>query len=812
MESYLIFLSALAAGLLGTGLAKRVATRLEIGTYPNQRNIHSGFKPLLGGIGIFAGTVAGILIAIFWKEYYWQMFNIKYAAILFSAFLMMLTGMYDDVRGLHAGQKFLLQFIAATIVIFSGCRIETVLNPFGDPLQLHWASIPLTYLWLIGVTNAVNLLDGLDGLAGGVSFIALGSFAILAFVQQDWMTFAVSLAMMGGILGFLRYNYHPATIFMGDTGSLFLGFILAALALKGLQRSEGNIALLIPITILGVPIGDTALAFFRRLNRGEHPFKADKDHLHHRLLFLGLSHRQSVHTIYIISVLFGLAALLMAGESGFYGVVLLLLLIGVIVFILRRLGYLEAARSKSYLGDEEVIRVLRQTAPLSMRRFWHKFFLLLTDIITINLALMASYWLRFYSGMFETSYSFAPDYFLTPALLVVVTLFFLGLFSLNGLYGMRWDLSRFDQAMRVSRVIVFAILLVFLITLDPEHLFASSRLNLLFFASLLLIFVNLGRLVLIQVEKKFSVLEYAMHNTLMIGSGEKARKTLKDIRKNPHLLYSVVGYVDKSASAVLGGDVKCLGTYEDIPQLIRDHGVEEVIIAISERSRDQILNIVAYGENLRVNFKIIPQMYDVISGHKTEEVIGHGLMRLFPDHMLPWQWLLKRGLDVLVAFTAMVVLAPLFVIIVLTQLLRGIRPLFVMPESIGKNGKIYGQVRFNTGSKDSGWDRFLRRSYVDRLPALINVVLGFQSLVGPRPETPETVDELRRKIKFYNRRFMIRPGLTGLAQLRFRYSDSLKDKREQFKQDLFYLENMSIRFDLRILLRSLFILFFRRLG
>jgi UDP-GlcNAc:undecaprenyl-phosphate GlcNAc-1-phosphate transferase len=265
MESYIIIVISLVIGFIATYGTRHLAIKYGIGTVPNKRKVHSGFIPHMGGLGIALGGAFGLLVALFWKEYYWNMFTLKYAGILIGALLMLASGIIDDTKGLKAREKFMLQMIASTIVIYSGCRIETIINPFGDPIQLGFFSIPITYLWLIGITNAINLLDGLDGLAAGVCLIALATFSVLAYQQQDWMTFAICLAFIGGILGFLYFNYHPASIFMGDTGSLFLGFLIAALAVKGLQKSEGNIALLVPIISLAVPIGDTALAFFRRL-------------------------------------------------------------------------------------------------------------------------------------------------------------------------------------------------------------------------------------------------------------------------------------------------------------------------------------------------------------------------------------------------------------------------------------------------------------------------------------------------------------------------------------------------------------------
>ena len=161
MESYVILGISICIGLFSTYVTRFYTIRHGIGTVPDKRKIHSGFIPHMGGLGIYLGGVAGLLISIFWKEYYWNTFTLKYAGILTGATVMLLTGIVDDVKGLNARQKFILQLLAATIVIYSGCKIETIINPFGRPLELGFWSIPVTYLWLIGLTNAMNLLDGL---------------------------------------------------------------------------------------------------------------------------------------------------------------------------------------------------------------------------------------------------------------------------------------------------------------------------------------------------------------------------------------------------------------------------------------------------------------------------------------------------------------------------------------------------------------------------------------------------------------------------------------------------------------------------
>jgi UDP-GlcNAc:undecaprenyl-phosphate GlcNAc-1-phosphate transferase len=798
MGIFLIFLFSVLASLIVTRCVRKIAIKYKIGSLPNQRKIHVGFIPHMGGLGIYFGGIAGILAALLLTDNYRDIFDEKYLAIGIAATIMLLTGVYDDLKGLHARAKFMFQFIAATIVIASGCVIDRIVNPFGEPIELHRLSIPVTYLWLIGVTNAVNLLDGLDGLAGGISFIALATFGIVAYQTGEAVIFLLALVFMGSILGFLRYNYHPASIFMGDTGSLFLGFFISVISIQGLRATDGNIPLLIPLIALAVPIGDTLLAFFRRINQGKHPFSADMDHLHHRLIFLGLTHKQAVHILFIFSFLFGMTAYLITLEKTIYGVFSLLVVFIIALISLKRFGYLEAKKIKTYLGDRSIITVKQEMAPLSMRRFWHKFFLFLSDILSIHLAIVVTLWFR---DLYAYNAHEMLYYFVRGASLVI-SVFYLIVFALNGLYNMRWDVARFDQVMRVSRSILFGSLLIFIATLDPEQIFSLGRLSILPFTLSMLLFVNWGRLTLIWVEKKWSILEYAPHHTLLIGATDNAIKIVKEIRSNPHLLYHIVGVVNKEPVKRDLFDLKYLGDYRKIGQLIRQFGVEEVIIAINE-TRDEILNIVAQGENMGVSFKIIPEMYDVISGHKTEEIIGHPLIKLFPEHMKPWQWITKRMIDTITALIALIIFSPLALLILASQFIRGIHPPLNVLDRIGRNGKIFGLLVFNTDKENILLTKILKQTGAYKLPHLINLLFGSMTLVGPKTISLETYHQIHPEIKFYNRRFMIRPGITGWSQLKNKNQvKTIKEFGEEFKQDLFYLENMSLTLDMRILIRS----------
>ncbi len=417
----IIFIFATICGLSFTWLTRSLALRFKIGEHPDPRKMHKKFMPHMGGFGIYAGFVGGILLSAVLAPDGFSKIVEQFGGILLASVFIVGVGVYDDFKGLDAVHKFIGQFIASSIIIGLGCKIERISLPFAMDLELGILSVPITYLWLIGVSNAVNLLDGLDGLAGGVSFIAAAVFAVLAWQNGNWAFLIVSVSLMGGILGFLKFNYHPASIFMGDTGSLFLGLILAALGMRGFETAPGRVGLLLPMLILAIPIGDTSVAFFRRLNKGKHPFKPDKDHLHHRLIYLGLSHRQAVYLIYMAALGFGITAYLLARHFLLVGGILLFLVLILSVLGLKRLGYLEAQRTKTYYGDHEIIKSQPGLAPLSISRVMHKLLLLFGDVVTLNLSLILTWWLRYHSGWFGKAAEVPSGLILEPVVLALFT-------------------------------------------------------------------------------------------------------------------------------------------------------------------------------------------------------------------------------------------------------------------------------------------------------------------------------------------------------------------------------------------------------
>ncbi|WP_390624723.1 glycosyltransferase family 4 protein [Anthocerotibacter panamensis] len=282
---------------------------------PNERKVHTQPMVRLGGVSIFTGVTTALLLVwgLGWfgtlppdKEY-------EVWGVTIGSVLMFLVGLADDLFSLPALPRLAAQGAIAWAAWTVGVQIEAVSLPGLGVWQLGVLSLPLTLLWLVGVTNAINFIDGLDGLAAGISGIAACVTLIVALLTQQWAAALIAAALAGAALGFLRYNFNPAQIFMGDGGAYFLGFMLAGLSVIGVVKLVTTAAIVVPLLILSVPILDTASVIIQRLSKGQSPFKPDKRHLHHQLLKVGLSHRFTVLTMYALTLWAGCLALALTG-------------------------------------------------------------------------------------------------------------------------------------------------------------------------------------------------------------------------------------------------------------------------------------------------------------------------------------------------------------------------------------------------------------------------------------------------------------------------------------------------------------------
>jgi UDP-GlcNAc:undecaprenyl-phosphate GlcNAc-1-phosphate transferase len=309
-----------------------------------ERHLHSRPLPRFGGVAIFLAFLLAFALALAGRHHFagGVGFSLRtLLTILLPAFLIFGLGVYDDIHSLSPYTKVAVQSIAGAILFAGGLRILDLPVLFGSHHFPWFVGLPLTVLWVLAITNAFNLIDGLDGLAAGSALFSTIVVFAVALVSGSFLVSLMALALAGSILGFLRFNFSPATIFLGDCGSLFIGFMLSALALQGAQKSPTTIAVAIPVVSFGLPILETVLSIIRRFLGGRPLFTADREHIHHKLLQRGLSHRQVVITLYAVSALFALLSLFLLWPSGdLLGLVLAVLGTGIWIGV-QRLGYIE---------------------------------------------------------------------------------------------------------------------------------------------------------------------------------------------------------------------------------------------------------------------------------------------------------------------------------------------------------------------------------------------------------------------------------------------------------------------------------------
>lgn len=348
IANYKFFAIAFAISFVISPILIKIMPKLGYIDIPkDKRRIHKKAMPLGGGLAIFIAFLATAL--------YGLSLNREYICLFIGSGLIVISGLIDDKVNLSPKKKLMFQILAGLTLIFGGVKINFFTNPFfaKDLIWLSYLSIPITLFWIIGITNTVNLIDGLDGLAAGISMISAASISFIAFAGGSFDQALMGAILAGACLGFLPYNFNPAKIFMGDTGALFLGYVLSYISIQGFMKSATVLTIFVPVLILGVPVFDTTFAMIRRKLSGQSIMQADKGHLHHRLLGLGLSQRQTVSILYIISMIFGILANLIADFNTQKGLLISALIIIGIVLVAWASGMFKGPKTSDKSKEEE---------------------------------------------------------------------------------------------------------------------------------------------------------------------------------------------------------------------------------------------------------------------------------------------------------------------------------------------------------------------------------------------------------------------------------------------------------------------------
>lgn len=357
----ILFAVSCVVAMLVVPLAKMLAKRLDAIDYPSERRVNKRPIPRLGGVAILTGIVAALLVLFACTELFgWRssflpgIMRINYFGAALSVIAIFAVGFIDDVVSLGPKAKLLGQIVAATIAAASGILLSSIHNPFGPGfIEFGWLAYPITIFYLVAFANIINLIDGLDGLAAGISGICALTIFALSVMTARLDAAILSIAIAGACFGFLRYNFNPASIFMGDSGALLLGFSLGAVSLMAIARSALFVSLLVPVIAAGIPVIDTFFAIVRRLSAHRPIDSADKGHIHHKLLQAGFSQRKTVLIMYLWTLVLAICSIAIAEASGIIRIVAVVIAIVLTIYMILKLRLLDPVLAHHYNPREK---------------------------------------------------------------------------------------------------------------------------------------------------------------------------------------------------------------------------------------------------------------------------------------------------------------------------------------------------------------------------------------------------------------------------------------------------------------------------
>lgn len=461
-----------------------------------------------------------------------------------------------------------------------------------------------------------------------------------------------------------------------------------------------------------------------------------------------------------------------------------------------------------------------------MNKKIEKLLILVTDFFTVNLSWILFFYLRVETGWFQLLSQ--PD-FLLP--LFSIYFYWLIIFTFVGMYRTWFALSRFDELSTLFKASFVGIfILLFLIMWDDYNTGAVSsfRFYIFLYWLIFLFLVGSGRLIVRSIQRNLLIKGIGRRNALIIGFNERANQIHDTILDHRALGLDVVAYIavfDKNLGKEYK-NVKVIDTVANLQMIIDQFSIKNIIISIERHHEDTLLEIISRCEGKNISIKIVPDLYDIISGQaRTSQIYGVPLIDVMPELMPEWEKKLKRLMDILLSLVLIIITLPITLLTALAIKLESPGPVFYRQERMGMNGKIFRIVKFRTMVKDAEkltgpvWStkddpritktgRLIRKIRVDEIPQVYNVLKGDMSFVGPRPERPYFVEKLSEEIPLYKRRLKVRPGITGWAQVKHKYDETIEDVKVKLRYDLFYIENISLRMDFKILFRTVFVVLF----
>lgn len=593
------FLQTLLLSLILTPFTKQLADKLGAVDVPNDRKVHSQPVPRFGGMGILGSIIITLAMYYFLFPQLFNyivsdstqaLININQGLILVGSLLLVFfLGAWDDIKTLEPAPKFAVQALAASMIYFAGFEINiSTSNISIGALNLEsLTSYTITIVWIVGITNAFNLIDGLDGLASGVAIIALSTIAIISLIHGQIGIGLASLLLSGAVMGFLWYNFRPATIFLGDSGSLFLGFVLALLSIESFTKTSTAFAIFVPLFALGLPIIDTLLSMIRRFFSWFMPgnkkdakkfsiakalkslFQPDKSHIHHQLINRGLSHKNTVLVLYVVSILFGLGAMVVSMTDKFNTVIWVVLLLAAVI----KVGVSQLNYKEIDLFHNGIFFTVYNALVINKRHFRK-----ILDGLFILVAFTGSFYLLAPDGfqiLLENQHGAAM-------MLGIIYLIQTGILWLSGVYKETIRRLGIADVIIIVKSVAMAVFVSALV-----HYFFFQNILSFSYSAYILNFYFLGTLIL-GIRVLFHVLKYLFYKSrqsnrrvLIYGAGEQGLLALQKLLNIESSEYTPIGFLDDDPALedrIVNG-FSVFGGHWKLEHLIRSKRIDELLIA-----------------------------------------------------------------------------------------------------------------------------------------------------------------------------------------------------------------------------------------
>ena len=443
------------------------------------------------------------------------------------------------------------------------------------------------------------------------------------------------------------------------------------------------------------------------------------------------------------------------------------------------------------------------------------------------LAFFGVFWLRYRSDLFAIDIEIYVSDLWVPALSIYI--YWLIFYLYNGLYHLPEAPSRTDENIKVFRATSYGVILLFLLTFDFFNPFSIGRLIIILYWLTQLILTIIFRSIILSIRHNQLMKGIGLIPSFIVGCNPKGLEIYEKIKQYPALGYNILGFISTEDEYGYAGEyegIPIIGKLDDISELIKKHQVKQLVIAFGTDKHEKVLDVINKVADNRIGMKILPDMYDIISGlARTQQIYGIPLIDINPGIMQPWEKLIKRATDIFISVIGLLLFLPFGLLLSMMIRIDSKGPIFYTQERLGLYGKPFRIIKFRSmkhnikeegekvilttenDSRVTKVGQFIRRFRIDEIPQLINVLKGDMSIIGPRPDMPKLTEQLEKEIPLYRHRMKVKPGITGWAQISVPYPQTLDEVREKFNCDIYYIENMSLKLDLKIMLNTVAIMF-----